>query len=498
MIDYNHMLLQSIIIPMAFSPLCLAAGKSETFRKNAGWIASGTLLYSFINLVAVTYGFFSGKINGTLVASYNWVPAIGDFVLLADGINILVAVTIALLSWLITIYSMAYMEHEENLGAYFALYLLYSGSMLGAVLTTNFVAFFVFFELMLLPSWAMIGVWGTGAKERIAFKYFMFTEAGALSLLAGIILARINTGTFDMLAMASNAAKLPGQLLLPIVSAILLGFFVKMAIFPLHTWLPDAHAEAPTPISALLSPAMIGIGGYAAIRVIYTAFPSILSHHTFMLTLSILGVITIVYGGVLALAQSDIKRLLAYSSISQMGYLLFGIASISFLGLTGSILHYINHGLCKASLFMIAGMFIHNYKTRTIKDLGGLAGLMPYTAVSALLSFLGLAGIPPLLGFWGEFYIFSGSMYTSLSSTLDMPRLIVTVAAIVSAIFTSSYGLWTIRRIFFGEPPKHLKDAKEGSIYMLAPIMTLVALVVILGIYPTILLEIIGPSVPLG
>jgi NADH-quinone oxidoreductase subunit M len=493
MIDYNQLLIQSIIVPILFSPICLAIGKNS--KKNTGWVAFIPLLYSLSVLAYVAYGFFSGAINGTLVASYAWAPFIGNFVLLADGANIFVAVTIALLACLITIYSMAYMEHEENLGAYFALYLLYSGSMIGAVLTTNLIAFFIFFELMLLPSWAMIGVWGTGAKEKIAFKYFMFTEAGALSLLAGIALTGITTGTFDMLSIASNAAKLPSQLLLVIVSAILLGFFVKMAIFPLHTWLPDAHAEAPTPISALLSPAMIGIGGYAAIRVIYTAFPIILQHHTFMLSLSVLGLITIAYGGIMALAQSDIKRLLAYSSISQMGYLLFGISSISFLGVAGSILHYVNHGLCKASLFMIAGMFIHNYKTRNIKDLGGLAGLMPYTTVAALISFLGLAGIPPFLGFWGEFYIFSGSMYTSLSGTPDIARLLVTAAAIMTAILTSSYGLWTIRRIFYGEPPKHLKNAKEGSKYMLVPVLILVALVVILGIYPTFLLQVIGPAI---
>ncbi len=493
MIDYNQLLIQSIIVPIASSVLCLAVGK--TYKKNTGWIAFIPLLYSLSVLTYVAYGFFSGAINGNLTASYAWIPLVGNFVLRADGINIFIAMTIALLSCLITIYSMAYMEHEENLGAYFALYLLYSGSMLGAVLTTNLVAFFVFFELMLLPSWAMIGVWGTGAKERISFKYFMFTEAGALSLLAGIALTRITTGTFDMLSIASHAANLSPQLLIVIVSTILLGFFVKMAIFPLHTWLPDAHAEAPTPISALLSPAMIGIGGYAAIRVIYTAFPSILQHHSYMLALSVLGLITIAYGGIMALAQSDIKRLLAYSSISQMGYLLFGISSISFLGVTGSILHYVNHGLCKASLFMIAGIFIHNYKTRNIKDLGGLAGLMPFTAVAALISFLGLAGIPPLLGFWGEFYIFSGSMYTSLSGTPDMARLFVTAVAIMTAILTSSYGLWTIRRIFFGEPPEHLKDAKDGSKYMLAPILILVTLVIILGIYPTFLLQVIGPAV---
>jgi len=389
------------------------------------------------------------------------------------------------------------MEHEHGIGGYFSLYLLYTAGMIGTVLTTNLAAFFFFFELMLLPSWALIGIWGTGEREKIAFKYFMFTEVGALALLAGIVTVRFMAGTFDIFKIAARTTDVGLPVLIAIVTAILIGLFIKMAIFPLHTWLPDAHAEAPTPISALLSPAMIGIGGYAAIRILYTAFPRVLANWQFMMTITVLALVTLVYGGVMALAQDDIKRLLAYSSISQMGYLLLGVASLSMIGLAGATLLYVSHGFSKAILFMVAGIFIHNLNTRSIKMLGGLGPRMPYTATATLIAFLGLAGTPPLVGFWGEFFIFAGSMYTGFAGMLkpDLARVTVTAVAIVASVLTAAYGLWTVRRIFFGSLGANVKDAREGPDLMVLPIIILACLAVLLGVYPTVLSKIIGPIV---
>jgi NADH-quinone oxidoreductase subunit M len=280
----------------------------------------------------------------------------------------------------------------------------------------------------------------------------------------------------------------PPSFITLIVSLILLGLLVKMAIFPLHNWLPDAHAEAPTPISALLSPAMIGIGGYAAIRIMYTAFPTVMDDSRFTTVLLGLAVTTMFYGGLNALAQKDLKRLLAFSSISQMGYLLLGAASASTLGLTGAGLLYLSHGLAKAVLFMVSGVFMHSFHTRLIDDLGGLAGKMPYTATATLIAFLSLAGVPPLLGFWGEIFMFAGSMKTALTSILtpDMTRVWLTSLAVISSIVTAGYGLWAFRRIFFGELKPGLRiEGSEAPALMLAPILTLAFITVLLGIYPT-------------
>jgi len=322
----------------------------------------------------------------------------------------------------------------------------------------------------------------------------MFTEAGALSLLAGIVATAFIAKTFEIFEISQGMVGVDLSIQIAIVVAMLLGLFVKMAIFPLHTWLPDAHAEAPTPISALLSPAMIGIGGYAAIRIVYTGFPAVVTAQTpqFMFILSVLALITMTYGGYMALAQDDIKRLLAFSSISQMGYMLFGIASVSIIGTVGAVLLYVSHGLSKAILFMVSGVLIHEFKTRSIKELGGLAPKMPYTAVATLIGFLGLMGFPYIIGFWAELYVFTGSMYTALQGFghLIEPnaiRVLITSLAIIASILTASYGLWTVRRVFYGQPTERTMHAKEGSMIMIIPIMILAALAIILGIYPSLL-----------
>jgi len=487
-------LAQSIIGPMAMSPLVFVLGKK--FREKTGWIAFAASLYCTMLL-----GFAALNVyvkNVVVSEVYPWSPLIGDLTLLADGVSAPIALTIALLSTVISTYSIEYMRHERNLGAYFALYLLYEAGMIGAVLTTNLAFFFLFFELMLIPSWALIAVWGTGDKERIALKYFLFTEAGALSLLAGIAATRAISGTFEMLEIANRLKGLDIEIIAIIVTAILIGFFVKMAIFPLHTWLPDAHAEAPTPISALLSPAMIGIGGYAAVRIVYTCFPMILNYWEYTTAMSVLALITMVYGGLMAYAQDDLKRLLAYSSISQMGYMLFGVASLSSLGVLGAVLLYVNHAFCKATLFMMSGIIMHELKTRRISELRGLASRMPYTTVTALLSFLGLAGVPPTLGFWSELYIFLGSMYSALmrSGSIDVTRLVVTIIAVLTAILTAGYALWTVRRMFYGEVNEVTKEAHEPSAVMLIPLIVLTVLTIVFGVYPSIIMGVISTALP--
>ncbi|MCP8307612.1 MAG: NADH-quinone oxidoreductase subunit M [archaeon] len=495
--DKSFILLQSIILPAAFSVLALALGKR--FKEKTGWISSIVLLYSSILIGYVQWMLFSEQGLEAIEASYSWLPnigtlSLGSFTLRADGLSTPIALIIAILCTLISIYSIKYMEHEHALGQYFSLYLLYASGMIGTVLVTNLAAFFLFFELMLIPSWALIGVWGTGLRERIAFKYFMFTEAGALSLLVGIVATGFIAKTFDIFKISQGMIGVDLGIQIAIVVAMLLGLFVKMAIFPLHTWLPDAHAEAPTPISALLSPAMIGIGGYAAIRIVYTGFPAVVAAQTpqFMFILSVLALITMTYGGYMALAQDDIKRLLAFSSISQMGYMLFGIASVSTIGVVGAVLIYVSHGLGKAILFMVSGVLIHEFKTRSIRDLGGLGPKMPYTAVATLIGFLGLMGFPYIIGFWAELYVFTGSMYTALQgfSHIIEPnaiRVLITSLAIIASILTASYGLWTVRRVFYGQPTERTRDAKEGSMIMIIPIMILATIALILGIYPGLL-----------
>ncbi len=480
----EELLLHMIVIPLIFVPIVYIA--SKWFGSKTGWIAFLPLAYTA--LVAMYLVDYVAK-RGSILGVWPIAPSAGlYFNLLADGLSMPVVLTIAILCAVISIYSMPYMEHKIGKsgiahGAYYALYLLYAVGMLGTALSANLIQFYFFWELMLIPSWALINIWGYGEREKIALKYFIYTHIGALSLLAGILAVYAAYGSFDLMRLLELVKQYqPVAFLRWIAFAMFLGFAVKMAIVPLHTWLPDAHAEAPTPISALLSPAMIGLGGYALVRLVYILFPEVLSE--FAVALSVLALITMIYGGVMALAQDDIKRLLAYSSISQMGYLLFGISSIYPLGIAGSIFHYVSHGTCKAILFMMAGaIMLETHGIRSISKLGGLAGKMPLTATCTLIGFLGIAGVPPLNGFQSEWLIFTGA-FAGAFQAHDTIRVIISALALIGTVLTAGYALWAIRRIFFGPLPEHLNEVHEAPLATTIPMLILAFITVILGVYP--------------
>lgn len=469
------MLIASVVLPIVAAPLVWYLSRKLGAR--VGWIAMIPLALSTLIVVLSAW-------SGNVLETLRWEP-IGYFGFRADGLSIPIAFTVALLCSVISIYSMPYMIHRigresKDHGLYFALYLLYSAGMIGAVLATNLIEFYLFFELMLIPSYFLIARWGYGDRDKISFMYFMWTHVGALALLAGILTLWSVSGTFDLPALAS--AVIPPPYRFWITITILAGLLVKMAAFGVHIWLPHAHAEAPTPISALLSPAMIGIGGYAIVRILMTISPELIGAISFQL--SIWALITMVYGGLMALVQDDIKRLMAYSSISQMGYILLGIASVQAVGVSGSMFHYLSHGMGKGILFMVAGIIIvQAHGTRSISKLGGLAKKMPVTATAALIGFLTILGVPPTSGFISEFLIFFGS-FKSAMEPFALQRLLVSVGAIVSTAITAGYTLWTMKRVFFGRPPAEIIDVTEAPLTMTVPLIVLGATTVILGVFP--------------
>ena len=450
---------------------------SRRFGARVGWLAAVPLAIS--TLVAILSGWL-----GTVVEAFQWEP-IGFFGFRADGLSIPIVFTVSLLCTVIAVYSMPYMTHRlgkesREYGLYFALYLLYSTGMIGAVLATNLIEFYLFFELMLVPSYFLIARWGYGDRDRISFMYFMWTHVGALALLAGILTLWAVTGTFDLSALSS--AVIPTPYRFWITMMILAGLLVKMAAFGVHVWLPHAHAEAPTPISALLSPAMIGIGGYAMVRILMTISPELIGAVSFQL--SIWALITMVYGALMALVQDDIKRLLAYSSISQMGYILLGIASVQIDGVSGSMLHYLSHGMGKGILFMVAGIIIAQcHGTRSISKLGGLARKMPVTASAALIGFLTILGVPPTSGFISEFLIFFG-LINSAMNPITLLKVVVAIGAVVSTALTAGYTLWTMKRVFFGPIPAEMAEVHEAPLTMTVPLIILAATAILVGIFP--------------
>jgi len=490
-VSFEGLVLSLILVPICFLPVTYIAGRR--LGSKCGWVTFVPLLYSFlISLILLS----AVSLKGSIYVVFPLAPSVGlNFGFLIDGLSLPIVFTITLLCMVVSIFSIPYMEHhigedKAQHAAYYALYLLYALGMVGTALSTNLIQFYFFWELMLLPSWALINIWGYGEREKIALKYFIYTHVGALALLAGILSLYSIFGTFELPLIISLSKFIHvGDIIKWITIAMFFGFAVKMAIVPLHTWLPDAHAEAPTPISALLSPAMIGLGGYATVRIIYSAFPEVWDSLSFIL--SLLALITMVYSGAMALAQDDIKRLLAYSSASQMGYILMGLASADPMGIGGAMYHYVSHGTCKAILFMVAGAIIlEAHGLRSISKLGGLAKKMPLTATMALIGFLGIAGTPPLNGFQSEWLIFTGAFHGAIEAH-DTLRLIVVALGLIGSVLTAGYALWTMRRVFFGELREGLEEVHEPSIYVLAPMMVLAIFTVILGIYPRLLMDLL-------
>ena len=510
----EYALLQAVFLPLLLSPVAYILGR-KWGPTAATWFSFGLLLYCTILVVLAA-------MQGTYEEHYPWTELFGEFGFLIDGLASPFAIIIYVLSTILVLYSKPYMVHRfkeqfkelhqteaasgdgqttvvvesaalkefvnKQSGLYFALFLVFAMGMLGTVLATNLIEFYIFFEVMLIPAFFLIAFWGAGPRRRIALMFFFWTHVGAVILLLGFLTIGLSIGSFDFVDIKES--EIPQDLVLLAAVAIVIGLGVKLAAFMFHIWLPYAHAAAPTPISALLSPAMIGIGAYGIFRLIIEFLPS--AYADLAIWLHIWGLATMIYGGAMALMQDDIKRLFAYSSISQMGYILFGIGTISVLGLSGAEMMYVTHGLGKGLLFMSAGVIIVNVGTRSLRQLGGLASKMPITAVCAVIGGLTIMGIPPTSGFMGEWTLFFGALETALEEGSTL-RIVTFGLGLVATVLTMSYILWMLKRVFFGKLPENLTKVKEASWYMLAPMMVLAGFTIVLGIYPDIFFEQIIP-----
>ncbi|MBS7626014.1 NADH-quinone oxidoreductase subunit M [Candidatus Bathyarchaeota archaeon] len=475
-------MLLSILLPTIAAPICYFGGR-KFGRVGNGIFATFILVISTGLLLASWNRVSSGE---KVIESYGvWVGLFKlNVAFLHDNLSFPISILISGIAMLAAVYSIAYMTHEHDQEMYFAALLLFTAGMVGVVLASNLILFYLFWEMMLVPSYFLIAYWGTGRPRIIGFKYFMFTHAGAASLLAGILLTYAYTATFDLLGLPNLLSSISPGMLRIIMVLMSIGFAVKLAIFPVHTWLPDAHAEAPTPISVLLSGVMIKTGAYAIVRMSITLFPSESVKVSY--GLSVLAVITMLWGGFMALAQTDIKRLLAYSSVSQVGYILFGLMSLNSLGVGGGLFHIVNHGVAKGLLFMCAGAIIYSTGIRDINKLGGLASKMPLTAVATLCGALSIAGTPPFGGFASEWMIFAGGFASG--------NTVLSSLAIAATMVTVAYYLRMIKKVFFGVCPESLSDVKEAPSSMLLPMAILTFLTVIFGIFAFAPLQILYPA----
>ena len=523
----SYYLLIATFLPLLVSPIAYVLGKRSGSNATT-WFSFGILAISTLLLFIASFNLQGGR--SAYVESYTW-SQFGNFGLRIDGLSLPFAIIINILCTVLTLYSKPYMLHkikesfEENagknegttssseyksntegneiktvtvsklaeeqyvnhhMGLYFALYLTFSMGMLGTVLATNLIEFYVFFELMLVPSFFLLAFYGYGERKRIALMFFFWTHVGAVVLLLGLLSMGLFAGGFDYDTVMHNVDKIPEQWLVLIVFALVIGLGVKLAAFVLHIWLPYAHSEAPTPISALLSPAMIGIGAYGLLRLWLELLVGDYSQYSIYINLW--GLATMIYGGAMAMMQDDIKRVLAYSSISQMGYILFGIGSESVLGITGATFMYVTHGLGKAILFMMAGSIILQTGTRSMSKLGGLAGRMPYTAVIAMIGALTIMGIPPTSGFMGEWILFNGVLQSGLQNS-DTLRIVAFALGILATVLSAAYILWMYKRIFFGKIPEQYAKIRDSNRYVTVTMAALAAITLFLGVYPNPMLN---------
>lgn len=431
--------------------------------------------------------------------------------LLADGLSYPIAILISGLGAAVMFFSAFYMKDVESPGSFFGNMLFFIGGMIGVVLATTVIEFFIFWEVMLIPSYILVNQFGlTENKSRTALKYFLWTTFGSVVMFVGIFMMGVTLNTFDFQQMTLNLAAaqtayatylgtiipfgatfnqwlslfLTGLILVIPAILIFVGFAVKMAIFPLHTWLPDTYMEAPMPVVLLLSAAMTKTAAYGIARflVIYMG-PSL---QMLQVSLAIIGLVTAAYGGIMALTQNNLKKMLAYSSMSQMGYILFGFAMVSVLGVNGSLLHILNHGICMGVWFMVAAIVLKATGTLDFDKLGGLSEKMPAVAAIAVIAGLSVAGVPPLLGFSSEWMIFTGGIMAT--------QYLLTALLIVATAITLGYYLWAVRRIFFG-PLKEGLEKVQVPRSLVAPIVVLAAFIIVLGIAPAIATQYFTPII---
>ena len=373
---------------------------------------------------------------------------------------------------------------------YFAWLLLLEASILGVFCSLDLLLFFIFWEIEVIPMYFLISIWGTGRKEYSSIKYVLYTLFGSAFMLAGILSLYFTTGTMDMVAIANGGLGMI-QSIMPAASIfflLLIGFAIKLPVFPLHTWLPDAHTDAPTAGSVMLAGALIKMGGYGMIRLVVSFFPSVAKD--FAPLLMSLAVVSILYGAALTLRQTDIKRMIAYSSVSHMGFVLLGIFALGEVSLTGAGLQMFSHGLLTGLLFAMAGLTMHNVGERDLRNLGGLAKQMPFVAIVFTIAGLGSLGLPLTSGFAAEFITFVGS-YTSGVAGSEL----LTLLAVIGVVVAAGYILWLLQRTFYGPIKEAFNGVKDADrlekVYMVA----FVAVILLVGIYPAIITDVIKAGV---
>ena len=453
-------------------------------RGREGLIKLFALLISVLTF-ALSLPLFTGFDRTTYLMQFverkDWIPEWGiQYHIGLDGISVLFVLLSTLISILCILISWNSIKMKVK-EFYFSL-LLIEGAMIGVFCSLDFFLFYIFWEAMLIPMYLIIGVWGGPRRIYAAIKFFLYTLIGSVLMLVGIIVLYLKGGTFDIVELSQLS--LPYSVQLWIFWAFFAAFAVKVPMFPVHTWLPDAHTEAPTAGSVLLAAILIKMGAYGFLRFSLPMLPDAARAMTpIMLGLS---VVAIIYGGLVCLAQTDMKRLIAYSSVSHMGFVTLGIFALNVQGVEGGILQMINHGIVTGALFLCVGIIYERTHSREISDYGGLATVMPVYAGFFMLFTLATIGLPGLNGFVGEFLVILGGFKA---------KMIVGVLAALGIIIGAGYMLWLYQRIFFTELNEKISNMAPMEFREAFTLFALSIFVLWIGIYPNTFLSFMHVSV---
>jgi NADH-quinone oxidoreductase subunit M len=484
--DFNYLTVIIFLPMLGAAVIAFIPGLSERLIK---WLSA---LFTFIPLVLSFYLFAIFDRTSEAIQfeeKFSWIPAINaHYHLGVDGISLPLVVLMALLGFLVVLISWKIDLRPKE---YFAWLLLLEASILGVFCSLDLLLFFLFWEIEVIPMYFLISIWGTGRREYSAIKYVVYTLFGSAFMLAGILSLYFTTGSLSMVDIAQGGMAMLQSFMpaAPIFWLLLIGFAVKLPVFPLHTWLPDAHTDAPTAVSVVLAGALLKMGGYGMIRICVSIFPQVARE--FALILIILAVVNVLYGAAVTLRQTDLKRLIAYSSVSHMGYVLLGIFALGQVSLVGATLQMFSHGIITGLLFAMAGLVMHNSKERDLRKLGGLARQVPIMAVVFSVAGVASLGLPTTSGFAAEFLVFVGSF----TSTAVAGIKLWTILGVLGVVITAGYILWMLQRVFYGPPQDKFNKTKDADILERVYMFVFVAVIMLVGIYPAILTDIIKAGV---
>ena len=455
-------------------------------EKSARLIALTTSLIMLGLSVVLWINFNSAQGSMQFEETYRWIPGVNIFYHLGvDGISLpfvfltsLLMVVSILVSWNINL----------KPKVFYALLLLLGTGMIGVFVSLDFILFYIFWELVLLPMYFLISIWGSSNRMYAATKFFIYTLFGSVLMLVGILMIYFNSGLNSFSILELTKSNIAPNMQNWIFLLLFMGFAIKVPMFPFHTWLPDAHTEAPTAGSVLLAGILLKMGCYGFIRISIPILPD--AARAWAPAIAILSIIGIIYGALASLIQKDLKRLVAFSSVSHMGFVMLGISSLTPTAINGAVLQMFNHGCITGMLFLLVGMVYERTHTRQISELGGLANKMPlWAGILAFTSFASL-GLPGLSGFWGEFLVLFGTFNKG-----NIFSKVMVCLAVLGIVLGAAYLLWMLQRVIFGKANEKLGELKKLSWLEVITLTPLIVIIIIVGVFPTPLLNMINTSV---